>query len=66
MVLKELIDKLMDTGGLIIVVDGHENTAESYTDKKHFDEYQNCEVETISLAEYETMIVTLSGSSKGD
>ena len=66
MTLKNLIDKLLDTGGLVVVVDNHGKVEGAYVDREHFNEYQNCKVKTISLSEYETMIVTVSGSIKGE
>ena len=66
MVLKELIDKLMDTGGLVILVDNHGNIEGSYDDKEHFNEYQSCEVCSIYLTGYETIVVTVDGNSKGE
>ena len=64
MVLKELIDKLMDTGGLVLLVEDHGNVEGSYDDREHFNEYQSCEVESIYLDGYETMVVTVDGNSK--
>ena len=66
MVLKELIDKLMDPGGLVVVVDDHGNVEGAYDDREHFNEYQSCEVESIYLDGYETMVVTVDGNSKGE
>lgn len=66
MKLKNLIDKLMDTDGLVVVVDNHGNVEGAYVDREHFNEYQNCKVKTISLSEYETMVVTVDRNSKGE
>ena len=66
MTLKNLIDKLTDTDGIVVVVDNHGNVEGAYVDREHFNEYQNCKVKTIRLAEYETTIVTVSGSIKGE
>lgn len=66
MVLKELIDKLIDTGGLVVLVDEHGNVEGSYDDREHFNEYQSCEVESIYLTGYETIVVTVDGNSKGE
>ena len=55
MVLKELIDKLMDTGGLVVLVDDNGNVECAYDDREHFNEYQSCEVESIYLTGYEKM-----------
>ena len=66
MTLKNLIDKLMDTGGLVVLVDDHGNVEDAYDDREHFNEYQSCEVESIYLTGYETMVVTVYGNSKGE
>lgn len=64
MTLKYIIDKLWGTDGLVLVVDNHGNVEGSYDDKKHFNEYQSCKVESIYLTGYETMVVTVDGNSK--
>lgn len=66
MTLKNLIDKLMDTDGLVVVVDNHGNVEGAYDDREHFNEYQSCEVKSIYLSGYETMVVTIDGNSKGE
>lgn len=62
MLLKDIIGKLVDIDGLVIIVEDCGNVIGIYTDRGHISEYENCQVETIGVAEYGTLIVTVDAS----